>query len=101
MITPASSTASDIRTVTHEDIACRAYELWKREGHIHGNHEKHWHEAVHQVEGNPHAQEGNPAYPSLAERELIVDNHVGKEEPVKKIPAAALKKHAARSSSGR
>jgi hypothetical protein len=31
--------------VVHDAIARRAYELWEREGRIHGHHERHWLEA--------------------------------------------------------
>ncbi|HEY8932218.1 MAG TPA: hypothetical protein VIM44_02780 [Rariglobus sp.] len=35
----------------------------------------------------PPAADGNPAYPSLEEREKIVDKHKNTSEEVRKIPA--------------
>jgi hypothetical protein len=40
------------------------------------------------------APSGNPAYPSLQDREkLVTENKKNTGEPVKKIPADQLKKH--------
>lgn len=85
----------------HDQVARRAHELWEQEGRRHGNHERHWLEAEHQVLGVPLAEQdalahpppdkhGNPAYPSLAARVSIVAENTGKHEPVKKIPADSL-----------
>lgn len=41
------------------------------------------------------AAEGNPAYPSLDEREKIVEEHKKHPEEVKKIPADLIKDFAA------
>ncbi len=86
-----SSNPDDIRKATaHDEIARRAYELWEREGRSHGHHERHWREAERQLRSAP-AAAGNPAYPSLAARERIVTENIGKDEPVKKLPADAMR----------
>ncbi|TIL73165.1 MAG: DUF2934 domain-containing protein [Mesorhizobium sp.] len=34
----------------HERIRRRAYEIWEREGHTHGLHERHWNQAMLEIE---------------------------------------------------
>ncbi|WP_353839184.1 DUF2934 domain-containing protein, partial [Mesorhizobium sp.] len=34
----------------HERIRRRAYEIWEREGHTHGLHERHWNQAILEIE---------------------------------------------------
>ncbi|MER9406996.1 DUF2934 domain-containing protein [Mesorhizobium caraganae] len=34
----------------HEKIQQRAYEIWEREGGVHGDPEKHWHQAEAEIE---------------------------------------------------
>lgn len=82
----------DVRENTIQDeIARRAYELWEQDGYQHGNHGKHWDEAERQLRGTAPTA-GNPAYPSLATRDRITMENAGKAEPVKKLPADAMKK---------
>ncbi|TKB19789.1 MAG: DUF2934 domain-containing protein [Mesorhizobium sp.] len=33
-----------------EKIRRRAYEIWQREGSIHGDHERHWHQAEMEID---------------------------------------------------
>ncbi|RWD86677.1 DUF2934 domain-containing protein [Mesorhizobium sp.] len=33
-----------------EKIRQRAYEIWQREGSIHGDHERHWHQAEMEID---------------------------------------------------
>jgi hypothetical protein len=39
-------------TVTHEEIARRAHELWEQDGCPEGRHEQHWTEAEKQLRGS-------------------------------------------------
>lgn len=71
-------------------IARRAYELWEQDGCRHGNDIQHWEQAERQLRGSP-APEGNPAYPSKRERDRIVAANTGRDEPIAKIPADALR----------
>lgn len=71
-------------------VARRAYELWEQDGRAHGNDVRHWEEAKRQLYSTP-APHGNPAYPPKAERDRIVAENTGRDEPVKKIPADALR----------
>jgi len=34
----------------HEKIQRRAYEIWQREGGLHGDHERHWHQAEMEID---------------------------------------------------
>lgn len=34
----------------HEKIRQRAYEIWQREGGMHGDHERHWHQAEAEID---------------------------------------------------
>jgi hypothetical protein len=88
---PDDTTGSEgIREKTDRAVvARRAYELWEQEGRPTGCAEAHWLEAERQLRGMP-AGSGNPANPSLPDREKIVAQNQGKDEPVKKIPADAL-----------
>ncbi|MFO1452544.1 MAG: DUF2934 domain-containing protein [Opitutaceae bacterium] len=88
-----NQTDTAIRDATTTDlVARRAYELWEQEGCTHGNDLRHWFEAERQLRSTPPpAAEGNPAYPSKKERDRIVADNVGRNEPVAKIPADALR----------
>lgn len=50
-----------------EEIAREAYFLWEKSGRPHGGENEHWFEAEKKLHG-----QGNPAYPTLEEREAIV-----------------------------
>ncbi|MDX2185844.1 MAG: DUF2934 domain-containing protein [Opitutaceae bacterium] len=84
----------------HEEIARRAYELWEQEGRPHGTHERHWLNAERQVlglavsSGEPllraePAKEGNPAYPSLSARDVMVEQNARNPVRVHPIPGRA------------
>ena len=77
--------------LSYDEISRRAYELWEQEGRSHGSHQQHWLEAERQLSGATQ-EGGNPAYPSLEARERIVADNASKVEPVKKLPADALKR---------
>ncbi|AZO00029.1 DUF2934 domain-containing protein [Mesorhizobium sp. M9A.F.Ca.ET.002.03.1.2] len=34
----------------HEKIQQRAYQIWEREGSVHGDHERHWHQAEAEID---------------------------------------------------
>lgn len=72
---------------SHDEIARRAYALWEEQGRPEGEHERHWQQAEQQLRDLPPARQGNAAYPSLAAREKIVDDH--KKYSRKEIPAVA------------
>lgn len=99
MNTADSSPEAVRRETLHDEIARRARELWEQEGCPDGCAERHWFEAERQLRGMPAqppsaprpAPEGNPAYPSLPEREQAVARNRGKPEPTRKIPASSLR----------
>lgn len=67
-----------------ERIRARAYELWEREGRIHGGHERHWLEATRQIEAEMAGEAGAVAAPTTAAPV--------KEAPAKKTPAKSTLK---------
>ena len=86
-------TTTEIKnSVSHDEIARRAYELWEQDGRPENEEYRHWLEAERQLRGSP-VNVGNPAYPTLEERKKIVEKNTGKHETVRKIPADDLKKH--------
>jgi hypothetical protein len=87
-----SATEEELRKEAVDGVvARRAYELWEQDGRAHGNDLRHWEEAKRQLQGTP-APHGNPAYPPKAERDRIVAENTGRDEPVKKIPGDALRR---------
>ena len=46
-----SSASSAVRSVTHEEVARRAYQLWEADGRQDGRHEQHWVRAEHDLLG--------------------------------------------------
>ncbi|MBC7366221.1 MAG: DUF2934 domain-containing protein [Undibacterium sp.] len=65
--TALDGTAPESPEAMREKIAREAYHRWEKAGRPHGGDHQHWFEA----EKNLHRQ-GNPAYPTLEEREAIV-----------------------------
>lgn len=48
-IATAQQPATTGRTVTHEQIAKRAYELWQSRGGAHGSHDQDWQQAEREL----------------------------------------------------
>ncbi|RRH90965.1 DUF2934 domain-containing protein [Mesorhizobium tamadayense] len=45
----------------HQRIQQRAYEIWEREGGVHGDPERHWHQAEAEIDGEDPLQNGQAA----------------------------------------
>lgn len=82
-----NSSAPTPAPASHDEIARRAHALWEERGRPEGEHDRHWQEAEQQLRDLPPARQGNAAYPSLAAREKIVDDH--KKYSRKEVPAVA------------
>lgn len=59
------------RDERQEQIAREAYAIWERSGRLTGDAAEHWYAAEKKLFG-----QGNPAYPSLEEREAIVKDQL-------------------------
>ncbi len=68
-----------------EQIELEAYFAWEKNGRNHGADQDHWLEAEKRLHG-----QGNPAYPTLDEREKLVKAATGEKTHVRKIPADDL-----------
>jgi hypothetical protein len=47
---------------TEEQIAARAYTIFEREGYTHGNHERHWHQAITELRAEARELTPEPQY---------------------------------------
>jgi len=78
-------TATNSQPEMREQIEREAYLAWENHGRNHGSDQDHWFDAEKRLQA-----QGNPAYPSLAEREVLVMAAVGETTHARTIPVGNL-----------
>ena len=77
-----------MRSDREERIRQRAYQIWQSEGHAHGRHEDHWHQAEREIAAEETARSSKAPRRTTRSRTTSISKTIAPKSAVTKATAA-------------